>query len=38
MYFWYIWQIYSTDITKKELTNVKIQEQTASLHFLNEQR
>ena len=31
MYFRFIWQIYSTGITKKELTNVEIQEQTASL-------
>ena len=28
---WYIWQTYSTGITKKELTKVEIQEQTASL-------
>ena len=33
MYFWYIWQTYSTGITKKELTNVEIQEQTASFTF-----
>ena len=31
MYFWSIWQTYSTGITKKEFTNVEIQEQTASL-------
>ena len=31
MYIWYIWLTYSTDITKKEITNVEIQEQTASL-------
>ena len=31
MYFWYIWQNYSTGITNKELTDVEIQEQTASL-------
>ena len=30
MYFWYIWQTYSAGISKKELTNVEIQEQTAS--------
>ena len=34
MCFWYIWQTYSTGITKKELKNVEIQEQTASLHLL----
>ena len=28
---WHIWQTYSTGITKKELTKVEIQEQTASL-------
>ena len=26
MYFWYIWQTYPTGITKRELTNVEIQE------------
>ena len=31
MYFCYIKKTYSTGITKKELTNVEIQEQTASL-------
>ena len=31
MYFRYILHTYSTGITKKELTNVEIQEQTASL-------
>ena len=31
MYFWYIWQTYSTGITIKELTNAEIHEQTASL-------
>jgi hypothetical protein len=31
MYFWYIWQTYSKGITKKELTDAEIQEQTASL-------
>ena len=30
MYFWYIWQTFPTGITIKELTNVEIQEQTAS--------
>ena len=30
MYFWYIWQNYSTGIAKKELTNVEKQKQTAS--------
>ena len=31
MYFWYILKPYSTGITKKELTNVEMKEQTASL-------
>ena len=35
MYFWNIWQTYSTGITKKELTNVEIQEQTASLRKIS---
>ena len=33
MYFWYIWQTHYTGISKKELTNVEIQEQTASLTY-----
>ena len=32
MYFCYIWKLYSTGIPKIELTNVELQEQTASLH------
>ena len=34
MYFRYIWQPYSTGITEKELKNVEIRDQTASLYLL----
>ena len=37
MYFWYIWQAYSSGITKKELTNVEILEQTGSLNQKKEE-
>ena len=37
MYYWYIWQAYSTGITKKELTNVEILEQTGSLNQKKEE-